>query len=133
MAVRYEKPDPGPEKFGELLARLFLARGWGEKTKRAALEEAWTKAAGEIAGPVAAKSTKPGALRKGVLEIHVRDTILVHEMTQFHKRPLLARLRELLPQEKIGELRIRLAAAEFRPKTPPNPGSPKPGPQRPGP
>ena len=127
MAPRFEKPDLGPEKLGDLLARIFISRGWGEKTKRVALEDAWTKAAGEIAGPIAAKATRPGALRKGVLEIHAKDTVLVHELTQFHKRPLLARLRELLPQEKIGELRIRLATGEFKPRTTPAP-SKKPSP-----
>ncbi len=57
------------------------------------------------------------------LEIHVRDSVLMHEITQFHKRPLLARLRELLPGEKIGELRVRNSPGEFRP----SPGKGGPG------
>lgn len=119
MAVRYDKPDPGPEKLGELMARLFVARGWGEKRKRAALEDAWFKAAGAVAGPAALVATRPGSIRKSVLEIHVRDSVLMHELTQFHKRPLLAKLRELLPSEKIGELRFRISPGEFKPGSPP--------------
>jgi hypothetical protein len=115
MAVRFDKPDNGPERIGEVLARLFMARGWGEKRKRAALEDAWFKAAESILGSAARVATKPGSLRKSVLEIHVRDSVLMHEITQFHKRPLLARLRELLPGEKIGELRVRNSPGEFRP------------------
>lgn len=114
MAVRYDKPDPGPERLGELMARLFMARGWGEKRKRAALEDAWSKAASAVIGPAALVATRPGALRKTVLEIHVRDSVLMHELTQFHKRPLLAKLRELLPAEKIGELRFRMNPGEFK-------------------
>jgi len=118
MGVRYDKPDPGPERLGELVARLFVARGWGEKRKRAALEEAWFKAAGAVVGPAALVATRPGALRKTVLEIHVQGSVLMHELTQFHKRPLLAKLRELIPAEKIGELRFRISPGEFKPGPP---------------
>lgn len=132
MAVRYFKPEPGPETLGELLARLFVAKGWGEKRKRVLLEEAWSKAAESVLGPAGKIATKPGSVRKAVLEVHVRDSVLMHEIGQFHKRPLLAKLRELLPSEKIGELRVRLSPGEFKPR-PNYPESKKQDPKKPGP
>ena len=31
----------GPESLGEILSRLFTARGWGRRQDRLRLEEAW--------------------------------------------------------------------------------------------
>ena len=37
--------DPkGPESLGEILSRLFTARGWGRRQDRLRLEEAWAAA-----------------------------------------------------------------------------------------
>ena len=55
----------GPESLGEVLSRLFTARGWGRKQDRLRLEAAWAAAA----GPDVAPHTRLGALRRGVLEV----------------------------------------------------------------
>ena len=36
----------GPERIGEVLSRLFTARGWGRKQDRLRLEGAWAEAVG---------------------------------------------------------------------------------------
>ena len=56
----------GPESLGDILGRLFTSRGWGRKSERLQLEEAWTKASGEFAD-----KTRVAGLRRGVLEVEV--------------------------------------------------------------
>jgi predicted nucleic acid-binding Zn ribbon protein len=93
----------GPEAIGEVLSRLFIARGWGRRQDRLRLEQAWVAAAGEQT----AANTRVGALRRGVLEIEVRGAVLLQELAQFQKRLLLQRLREQLPGVTVSDLRFR--------------------------
>ncbi|MBV9124546.1 MAG: DUF721 domain-containing protein [Planctomycetes bacterium] len=95
--------DKGPEPLGEILSRLFAARGWGRRQGRLRLEEAWK----EAAGPEVAEHTRPGALRRGVLEIVVDNTVLLQELAHFQKRRLLEQLRRRLPGTTLTDLRFR--------------------------
>jgi predicted nucleic acid-binding Zn ribbon protein len=93
----------GPEPVGEILSRLFAARGWGRRQERLRLEEAWS----EAAGPEIARHTRAGALRRGVLEIMVDSAVLLQELAHFQKRRLLEQLRRRLPSTTIADLRFR--------------------------
>ena len=93
----------GPEPIGEVLSRLFAARGWGRVQDRLHLERAWTQAA----GPEVAPKTRVTALKRGVLEVEVKNAILLQELTQFHKRRLLEALRRILGGVKLTDLRFR--------------------------
>ncbi|MCS6850389.1 MAG: DUF721 domain-containing protein [Gemmataceae bacterium] len=92
----------GPEALGEILSRLFAARGWGRRQERLQLEEAWAR----VVGPALADQTQVGMLRRGVLEILVHSSVLRHELAQFHKRRLLDELRRLLPGRVLRDLRF---------------------------
>ncbi len=99
--------DPkGPEKIGEVMSRLFAARGWGRKQERLRLERAWA----EAAGPEYASSTRVMAVRRNVFEVEVRGAVLLQELAQFHKRRLLEVLRKLLPGVTLTDLRFRSGA-----------------------
>jgi predicted nucleic acid-binding Zn ribbon protein len=98
----------GPEPIGEVLSRLFVARGWGRKQDRLRLEQAWA----EAAGPEIAAHARPGAIKRGVMEIEVDNAVLLQELAHYHKRPLLARLRERLPGTTITDLRFRAGAGK---------------------
>jgi predicted nucleic acid-binding Zn ribbon protein len=93
----------GPEALGEILSRVFTARGWGRKQDRLRLEQAWAAAV----GPEHAPQTRLGALRRGVLEVEVMSAVLLQELAHFHKRRLLERLREQLPGTTLSDLRFR--------------------------
>jgi predicted nucleic acid-binding Zn ribbon protein len=93
----------GPESLGEILSRLFAARGWGRQQDRLRLEEAWTAAA----GPETALSTRVGGLKRGVLEVIVANAVLLQELAHFHKRRLLEQLRRRLPGTTVTDLRFR--------------------------
>lgn len=93
----------GPEALGDVLGRLFVARGWGRLRERLKLEAAWQAAAGDaIAG-----QTRVSRIRRGVLEVEVRSTVLLAELAQFHKRTILKKLRETVPNQAISDLKFR--------------------------
>jgi predicted nucleic acid-binding Zn ribbon protein len=108
MAIRRDVPNRGPERLGEILSRLFAARGWGRRQGRLHLEKAWI----EAAGPEFAAHTRPGVLRRGVLEVIVGNAVLLQELAHFHKRRLLEQLRRQLPDTPLTDLRFRAGILE---------------------
>ena len=102
MAIHRDQAPRGPENLGEILARLFTARGWGRRQGRLHLEKAWA----EAAGPDFAAQTRVAALRRGVLEVVVGNAVLLQELAHFHKRRLLEQLRGRLPNTPITDLRF---------------------------
>jgi predicted nucleic acid-binding Zn ribbon protein len=96
----------GPEALGEILSRLFAARGWGRRQERLRLEEIWR----HLVGPQAASHTRVGALRRGVLEIAVDNAVLLQELAHYQKRRLLEQLRTRLSGVTITDLRFRAGA-----------------------
>jgi predicted nucleic acid-binding Zn ribbon protein len=97
--------EKGPENLGDVLGRLFTARGWGRLSERSRLEGAWTEVVGEHA-----PQTRVLSLRRGVLEVEVKNPILMQELAQFHKRKLLGELRKKLPGQTLTDLKFRAGA-----------------------
>jgi hypothetical protein len=50
------------------------------------------------------------SLRRGVLEVEVRNGVLVQELAQFHKRKLLGELRKKLPGQTLTDLKFKAGA-----------------------
>ncbi len=96
----------GPENLSDILGRLFTSRGWGRKNDRLRLESAWAAAAGEVL----LKDTAVLGMRRGVLEVAVRNATLMAELTNFHKRGLLTKLRTAMPGVTLTDLKFRAAA-----------------------
>src|SRR4051812_24118358 len=96
----------GPENLPDVLGRLFASRGWGRKNDRLRLETAWADAV----GPDLVKETRVAGIRRGVLEIEVRTAVLMGELTQFHKRALLGKLRKSLVGVTLTDLKFRAGA-----------------------
>jgi hypothetical protein len=101
--VRKPSPDPGPENISDVLGRLFAARGWGRQSGRAKLEAAWAAAIGPEFGP----DTRVLVVKRGVLEVEIRNAILLQELAQFHKRKLLAAVRKEMPDTTLTDLKFR--------------------------
>jgi predicted nucleic acid-binding Zn ribbon protein len=108
MAIRRDTPGRGPENLGEILSRLFTARGWGRRQDRLHLERAWA----EVAGAEFAAQTRLGNLRRGVLEVVVGNAVLLGELNGFHKRRLLEQLRRRLPNTPLTDLRFRAGVVD---------------------
>ena len=96
----------GPEKLADVLGRLFTSRGWGRKNERQRLEAAWA----EVAGEEIAKNARVLGMKRGVLEIDVRNAVLMSELAQYHKRGLLAKLRKALPGVTLTDIKFRAGA-----------------------
>ena len=103
MAPKFHPEDKGPTNLSDVLGPLFAARGWGRKSERVRLEGAWA----EVVGPDVLAETRVVALRRGVLEIEVRQGIMLQELAQFHKRALLTALRLILTNSPIADLKFR--------------------------
>jgi predicted nucleic acid-binding Zn ribbon protein len=95
--------EKGPELLGEILSRLFAARGWGRRQGQLHLERAWE----EVVGASEAPHTRVAGFRRGVLEVEVDNGVLLQELAHFHKRRLLAELRRRLPGTTLTDLRLR--------------------------
>jgi len=108
MSIRRGPATRGPEPLGEILSRLFTARGWGRRQARLQLESAWA----EAAGPDYADHTRVGGLRRGVLDITVGNAALLQELAHYHKRRLLEALRRRLPHTPLTDLRFRAGVVE---------------------
>jgi predicted nucleic acid-binding Zn ribbon protein len=99
------KSEAGPELLGEILSRLFTARGWGRRQDRLRLEQAWAESV--AACGLTADQTRVGGLRRGVLEVLVGNAVLLQELAHFYKRRLLEEVRSRLPGTTLTDLRFR--------------------------
>jgi predicted nucleic acid-binding Zn ribbon protein len=97
----------GPQTIGNVLSELMSRRGYARVQSAAAYDAAWR----EAAGPLVAKYTRVGQLRRGTLEIVVANSTLVQELG-FQKQTLLQTLAELLPDEGITNIRFRTGSIE---------------------
>jgi len=92
-----------PKPIGQILSELMARRGYAGVQIARAYETAWREAAGELA----ARYTRVGGLRRGTLEVIVMNSTLVQELT-FQKPTLLRLLAQLLPDERLEDLRFRV-------------------------
>lgn len=98
----------GPRPLKDVLNALVAARGLGRLRTRAELEAAWASAVGEPA----ARQTRLGAVRRGVLSVDVAHPALLEELAAFHKPTILAALRQTEPGAAIRDIRFRIGPIE---------------------
>ena len=96
-----------PRRIGSILSELMARRGYARVQSAEAYEAAWRQAA----GPLIAKYSAVGSLRRGTLEVVVGNSTLIQELV-FQKPALLESLGRLLPDEGIQNLRFRLGVIE---------------------
>jgi len=73
-----------------------------EKQKRSLLIDSWPS----IAGEKLAKKTRPQLSQKGVLYIHVKDSVLAFEISQKYRQSFLKRTQAALGEEAVKEVRV---------------------------
>lgn len=93
----------GPEALSDVLGQLFVSRGWGRLSERTKLESAWATVAGEAIHA----ETRVMSLRRGVLQVEVKNGVLLQELNHFHKRRLLQALRGQMPNLTFTDLKFR--------------------------
>ena len=92
-----------PQPIAEILADLMARRGYAREQTGAACAAAWRQAVGEFM----AAHTRCGGVRRGALQVAVANSTLVQEIT-FRKQDLIRQLSQLLPDERIVDLRLRV-------------------------
>jgi len=105
IAGKSKSGPRGPQHVGELVSELLARRGVGRRLATADRLAAWS----EAVGAEFAEMTRPGAVRRGVLEVTVAHSALVQELT-FQKRELLQRIQKCWGE--IRDLRFRVGSIE---------------------
>ena len=104
METGGHRPDRGgPQAIGRIVSRLLARTGYDREQGSEALVAAWRAAVPEA---IAARS-RPGRVRRGVLEVFVSHSAVAQEFA-FMKHDVLARLRQALPSAAITDIRCRL-------------------------
>ncbi len=92
-----------PKQIGNVLAQVVQRHGYAQVRATGERDEAWL----EVAGEAVASATQVGALKRGVLEIQVANSLQMQELT-FRKEKLIKKLQTALPDAGIKQLRFRL-------------------------
>ena len=85
------------------MARLMSRTGYDREQSTAALESAWREAVPEAIRA----GSRPGQVRRGVLDVFVSHSAHVQELG-FHKQAIVTRLRDLVPDAGVSDIRCRL-------------------------
>jgi predicted nucleic acid-binding Zn ribbon protein len=94
---------PPPKAMRDVLSQLLAKRGYAQVQTAATCDAAWR----EAVGAKLAADTRPGSVRRGVLEILVRNSVSVQELG-FMKAKIVKTLTQLIPEQKIRDLRFRV-------------------------
>ena len=96
-----------PQKMGDVLSQLLAKRGYAQVQTVAACEAAWQQAAGVRFG----KDSRPGNVRRGVLEVLVRNSAVLQELT-FMKAQLIKQLTVLAPEQKVRDVKFKVGTID---------------------
>ncbi len=76
--------------------------GYARVQAASSLERIWS----EVAGPLAS-ATKAGNIRRGILDVHCRNSAVMQELT-FQKQVVIQQLNEKLDGPKVRDLKLRV-------------------------
>jgi predicted nucleic acid-binding Zn ribbon protein len=94
-----------PARMAEVVSRLMSKRGYGRVLASDDLNAAWRR----VVDPRFADDTRAAQVKRGVLEVIVANSSMLHELT-FDKKRLLARMQAEAPDQKIKDLRLKVGA-----------------------
>lgn len=106
LLARQHRPR-APVKLGRLVSQLMSRQGYGQTQGNEARQRAWREACGQ---QLAAHS-RAAAVRRGVLEVVVRNSMVLQELT-FQQEQLLKRLAEAAPEERIQAIKLRVGVID---------------------
>jgi len=104
-----QKTRKGPQRLSNILADLIIQRGYARQVAASAFQNAW-RAATEAR---LHSASRPGNVRRGVLEVTVKNSIVMQELT-FQKRQILKRLNEEIAGDdpSIRDIRFRIGTVD---------------------
>ena len=98
---------PPPKPVGDVLSQLLAKRGYAQVQTAATCDVAWR----EAVGSKLAADTRPGNVRRGVLEVLVRNPSVSSELG-FLKAKIVKTLTKLIPEQKIRDVRCRVGTID---------------------
>ncbi|MCI0358586.1 MAG: DUF721 domain-containing protein [Planctomycetaceae bacterium] len=98
---------PPPKAMGDVMSQLLARRGYAQVQSAALCESAWRTAVGEKLAP----HTRPGNVRRGVLEVLVASSSVLQELA-FLKTKVIKQLAQLAPDQRIRDVRFRVGPLE---------------------
>ena len=98
---------PPPKALGNVMSQLLAKRGYAQVQSAALSAAAWREAVGDKL----AADTRPGNVRRGVLEVLVRDSSTRHELA-FLKAKIIKSLASSMPEQKIRDVKFRVGPLE---------------------
>ena len=98
---------PPPKKIADALSNLMARKGYARVLAASALGDAWQTAAGQRLG----NHSRPGNVKRGVLEVVVRSSAVLQELT-FAKTKILKHLIEHCPSEQIRDVKFKVGAID---------------------
>lgn len=106
ISNRQQNPR-GPQAIADVMSSLLARRGYAQQRSSADCTNAWQQAVGERR----AADSRAGSVRRGQLEVIVRSSSVLQELT-FEKAKILKKLATLLPNQKIKDIRFRIGPLE---------------------
>ncbi len=98
---------PPPKSMGNVMSQLLAKRGYAQVQAAALSAAAWREAVGQKL----AADTRPGNVRRGVLEVLVRNSS-THQELAFLKVKIVKSLAATSPDQRIRDLRFRVGPLE---------------------
>ena len=98
---------PPPKPVRDVLSQLFAKRGYGQVQTAATCDAAWREAVGQKL----AADTRAGNVRRGVLEVLVRNSVSAQELG-FLKTKIVKMLGKLIPEQQIRDVRFRVGTID---------------------
>ena len=99
----------GPKKLGNVIAQLVSRRGYAQIHAAGEREEAWQA----IAGEQLAAASQFSALRRGVFEVLVANSLMMQELT-FRKEELFKALQQVLPDAGVKQLKFKIGRIDAK-------------------
>jgi predicted nucleic acid-binding Zn ribbon protein len=104
---RRQVRPPLPKPVGNVLSQLLAKRGYAQIQTAATCDAAWREAVGEKL----AANTRPGSVKRGVLEVLVRNSSVLQELA-FVKAKVVKILIKLVPEQNIRDVRFRVGTLD---------------------
>jgi len=96
-----------PKPVQSVLSQLLAKRGYAQVQSAAGCDAAWR----EAVGVKLATDSRPGVVKRGVLEVLVRNSVTLQELA-FVKVKAVKTLAKLIPEQQIRDVRFRVGAMD---------------------
>ena len=98
---------PAPKPVRDVLSQLLAKRGYAQVQTAACCDAAWQQAVGQKL----AADSRPGNVKRGVLEVLVRNSVTLQELG-FVKVKAVRVLAKLIPEQQIRDVRFRVGTMD---------------------